>query len=81
MTLKACGLPVRTLRAAHERGELKLYRVGRADYVSQVELDAWVRSQPEAERAPKNQVRSTLDPFEQLLASGEVESKSKGAAR
>jgi hypothetical protein len=67
--LSSLGLPIKSLRAAVRRGELVVRRVGRADFVERVAVDAWVASRT-SETPPVGPVDDDDDPIERALASG-----------
>jgi hypothetical protein len=53
VAVRACGLPLRTVRGAIRRSELTAVRLGRADYLRRADLEAWLGSRPKARRDPQ----------------------------
>ncbi len=58
MPLKACGAPLRTLRAAIRAGELPAVKVGREYQIRRTDLGAWLQARQVKPR-PKPEVEES----------------------
>lgn len=72
LSVRDCGLPQRTVRAAARRGELQVRRIGRADFVERAALASWVDAQQPAPQSPAPR-GSVSDGFADLLADPDLE--------
>ncbi len=73
--LNSCGLPARTVRRAARRGELRMHRVGRADFVNRVELDAWMARQDRPLQRATCAIVGDDDGLAELLADPALEAR------